>query len=651
MFKWNSINGYFKDPSFVAASLHDLLVNDLVVEEAEESTRVDLLNIREATLRSPPLPSLLVQENFEPGALVWGREKNQQKEKENKIPLWPCIILDPDDLDSSYSQYSRQGKGIQRKPVLWMGERTISMASVESFIRFDVLLDREHHDNPTNVIKRLRGKGNIGGQRVRKFRAAIKDASFLHEHGYFSEDEVAADSPSDANQKYSATTKSIIQKTGKRDDAELSDLREHINMLQQANAPAQSINVLLSSSCGDFIVSVAAIAGEETYSTSPSNDEYTVPSGTIVPTLVDWKKATNEMSNCATSLCCHANLNELTLENILAACRVQNQARMETLQERMETSIQEQLQTEIQSKSLSSMNIQLFVAKGTTFMKTFKPHGNFKGGDFQGKVTYVDEYGLCSIEYEDGDTEVITVTEVEECIKKFTLRHHAIEEEIEEENNAKLQVQQIVDCTKIGRLGMIHATKEAKSETAIYISNFKITPDPTMMTEPVPTVVSDDIVVVDQMPIQTTWTFEHNDRTTDEDQLQWINQEFARLNGNVSISHAGALSFLLDNKTFNDENKAYQYLAKMYENENENDLSQNEYVSGPTCTTTIYVTDKSSHRIDHAMAQNVPLLQLAAELILGCIPPVLPRQAGTVRTSRVLGGGVGGGQPRKRRRR
>ena len=49
----------------------------------------------------------------------------------------------------------------------------------------------------------------------------------------------------------------------------------------------------------------------------------------------------------------------------------------------------------------------------------FKSHGNFKGGNFQGKVTYVDDNGKCSIEYDDGDTEVITVAEVSQWMKKL----------------------------------------------------------------------------------------------------------------------------------------------------------------------------------------------------------------------------------------
>ena len=305
-FDWSSTDLYFQDTAFAMTTLLKLESSD--IDHDQNSTIPNtstMIDVRKATFKS----NVTIDEDDDdtqvgvagkdmlPGTLIWAKEANSTG------IYWPCIILNP-------IQNKKINLAKNKKLVMWMGEEHHKgPAHTDTFILFK---QGEKEFRHTAIIRK------VGKTQGRKYKAALDEARYVDKYGCFPDD-------SDDEQDGDGADMNSLLTVAKRDDAELMALSSYVSSL--ATKPiSNSVTILIASCQGDYQIQLGA--GK----------------------TLNWGKVQGD-DDVAISLCCHANLSELALEDVLAASSAINQTRLNVLRERITKKIlQEQQQREFEQQ-------------------------------------------------------------------------------------------------------------------------------------------------------------------------------------------------------------------------------------------------------------------------------------------------------------
>ena len=310
-FDWSSTDLYFQDTAFAMTTLLKLESSDIDHDQnsAKNTSNTTIPNtstmidVRKATFKS----NVTIDEDDDdtqvgvagkdmlPGTLIWAKEANSTG------IYWPCMIL---------NQIIEINLAKNKKLVMWMGEEHHKgPAHTDTFILFK---QGEKEFRHTAIIRK------VGKTQGRKYKVALDEARYVDKYGCFPDD-------SDDEQDGDGADMNSLLTVAKRDDAELMALSSYVSSL--ATKPiSNSVTILIASCQGDYQIQLGA--GK----------------------TLNWGKVQGD-DDVAISLCCHANLSELALEDVLAASSAINQTRLNVLRERITKKIlQEQQEREFEQQ-------------------------------------------------------------------------------------------------------------------------------------------------------------------------------------------------------------------------------------------------------------------------------------------------------------
>jgi hypothetical protein len=328
---WTNFEPYFLPLKSVVKQLQHLQQSndDDQSQSINPSILANFVDIRQSKFQSPKkfvknssssrlrLPA--------PGSLCFAKTPKDSLNSNN--PYWPCMVLDQNDLSF------RVPKG--SVGLLWLGEQQDRCSSHTTADRIVSWQDAEKKQFSRNGgVKKKMSKS-----KARKWKAALKDAHFIDQHGRFEEDPINDDDDDkvagEGQRTIQHSTSMLLSDNltlEKRDDAELRELEAYVSSLPSSESnemPRTSIKILMTTFDGKAVeLLVGRVDGEGGRLRSSAAGR-----------LLQYQEL-GTSPNLTTQLLCHTNVSEQALEHALSSTQACNLLRLERLQVRLDAAVE-----------------------------------------------------------------------------------------------------------------------------------------------------------------------------------------------------------------------------------------------------------------------------------------------------------------------
>ena len=331
---WTNFEPYFLPLKSVVKQLQHLQQSD---DDQSQSTNPSILanfvDIRLAKFQSPAKFDVTCKNSSSsrlpaPGSLCFAKTPKDLLNSTN--PYWPCMVLDQNDLSF------RVPKG--SVGLLWLGEpheRSSSHTTADRIVSWQ--------DGEKKQFSRNGGvRKKMTKTKARKWKAALKDAHFIDQHGRFEDDPLSDDDDDDDKVAARNGERTIQHSTSmllsdnltleKRDDAELRELEAYVSSLSSSESTEMertSSKILMTTFDGKGVeLLLGRVDGEGGRLRSSAAGR-----------LLQYQELETS-PNLTTQLLCHTNVSEQALEHALSGTQTCNLLRLERLQVRLDAAVE-----------------------------------------------------------------------------------------------------------------------------------------------------------------------------------------------------------------------------------------------------------------------------------------------------------------------